>query len=287
MKKSIDSVAADFEQCRHLYRDGSPLGMVARFLPPGGRDRASAVHAFTRVPDQWVAHHALSVPEKRALLAEWRLMLQASLDGHVPSSAVIRAFAWTARESRMALNEPFLFLDAMESDLTVKRYPTYSSLEHYMRGSASAVGLMYADALGIKRTPAITDGTIALCEAMQLTNFLKDLGRELEHGRIYVPLEDLDRFGVTEEDLYNHRIDHNFMRLMDHQIARARGLYSIADRALPELPWAVRRSVRFVRTVYGRVLDRIAESGYDVFGHPARPSTPERLGLAARLLIGR
>jgi phytoene synthase len=275
---------SDYAECRALHRRyGTTYYYATRWFPPEVRDRVHALYGFVRVPDEWVDNPNGADP--RAQLQAFRRDLIQGLNGIRPDSAVLRAFCEVARSVEIDQTEPILFLDAMEADLTVARYETYADLQHYMRGSASAVGVMMCAILGADRDPAILDAAMKLGEAMQLTNFLRDVGEDLVRGRIYLPQEDMQRFGVTEDDLKVGRVTEDFRKLMKFEIARARELYAEADLGIPRLPKESRRAVQLARILYARILDRIEERDYDVFTGRARTSRLEKLQVATRVLL--
>lgn len=278
----------DWETCRALgSKFGTTYYFSTRLFPSAVRPRVDALYAFVRVADAWINHPSPLRANIQDRLDDYRRQTMEGFRGTPPEHPVLRAFLDVARECNMTPTEPLLFLDAMASDLTVSRYPSYADLERYMRGSASTIGLMLCDILDVKRTGEITDGAMALGEAMQLTNFLRDVGEDLEHGRIYLPLEDMDRFGVTEEDLFNRRVSPEFIGLLEFEIKRARRLYESAERAIPHLPRSMQRPVRLARVLQGRILDRIEQSGFNVFHRRARTSSSEKFGAAVRVLVSR
>lgn len=282
------ATAEDWEVCRALHRRfGTTYYFSTQMFPKAIRPRVHALYGFVRVPDEWVDNSAPLRSNAAERLANYRKETLEGFRGNRPGEPVLRAFLDVARECGMTPTEPLLFLDAMESDLTVTRYPTYADLERYMRGSASAVGLMLCDIMGVERTASITEGAMALGEAMQLTNFLRDIGEDLDRGRIYLPLEDMDRFGVTEEDMINRRKSAEFISLIDFEISRARRLYEVADRSIPELPRSMQRAVRLSRVLYSRILDRIVSSQYEVFRSRARTSPSEKIGAALSVILSR
>lgn len=282
------ATAEDWEACRALHRSfGTTYYFSTQLFPRAFRPRVHALYGFVRVPDEWVDHASPLRANAAEKLAAYRRETIEGFRGQRPNEPVLRAFLDVARECGMTPSEPLLFLDAMESDLTVTRYRTYADLERYMRGSASAVGLMLCDIMGVQRTGAIMEGAMALGEAMQLTNFLRDVGEDLGRGRVYLPLEDMDRFGVTVEDLINRRKSPELIELMDFEIRRARKLYEVADRSIPELPRAMQRPVRLSRVLYSRILNRIEASGYDVFHRRARTTSTEKLTAAVGVLMSR
>lgn len=280
--------AEDWEACRAMRRRfGTTYYFSTRFFPTATRPRIDALYAFVRVPDAWVNHPSPLRANVHTQLEDYRRQTVAGFRGVTPASPILRTFLDVARECNMTPTEPLLFLDAMASDLSVSRYPSYADLERYMRGSASSIGLMLCDILGVKRTGEITDGAMALSEAMQLTHFLRDVGEDLEHGRIYLPLEDMDRFGVTEEDLFNRRVSPEFIGLMEFEIKRARRLYGAAEKSIPHLPVRMQRSIRLACLLQSRILDRIEQGGYSVFHRRARTTSSEKLGAAMRVLVSR
>ena len=279
---------ADFEACRLLHRKhGTTYYFATQRLPKHLRDRVHALYGFVRVPDEWVDNPAgLSLEERANKLRDYRSEFLRGVDGVCPSLPELRAFCDVAHQTELPIEEPLSFLDAMEMDLSVERYATYEELKGYMRGSASAVGLMMCAACGVPLEGTMRKEAMALGEAMQLTNFLRDVGEDLERGRIYLPFEDLESFGVTEAQILERRLNPCFINLMKFEIERARALYRIADAGIPKLPPEIRPGVKLARILYARILDRIEARGYDVFSGRARTSTLEKLTVALRVMAG-
>jgi phytoene synthase len=241
-----------------------------------------AVYGFVRVPDEWVDNpNGRSKEETGSLLSDYRSQLVASYEGRRPALPVLRAFADVARASGIPLSEPLKFLEAMEQDLDNTTFATYPQLRDYMRGSAVAVGHMVCRVLGATDCAEVRAGASALAEAMQLTNFLRDIGEDLARGRVYLPLDELARHGVTVDDLRSARVNPRFVDLMKFQIERARTLYSLSDAHVGKLPPQARPAVRAARVLYSRILDKIEAQRYDVFRRRARASLPEKAWLVA------
>ncbi len=276
--------AADYELCRRLHRQyGTTYYFATSRFPAETRRRVHALYGFVRVPDEWV-DNPLEDPAPR--LREYREDLLCALDGGRAGHPALRAFGEVARECGMSPDEPLCFLDAMTMDLTVARYPTYVHLEEYMRGSAAAVGMMMCDVLGAGDDPTMRAAARALGNAMQLTNFLRDVREDASRGRIYLPQEELAAFGVGEDEILEGRMSDRFAALARFQIGRARALYEQADGGVAALPPEARKAVRLARVLYSRILDRIEERNYDVFGGRARTSKVEKIAVAARVLAG-
>lgn len=278
----------DYAECARLHRQhGATYYFASRRLPAEARRRVDAVYGFVRVPDEIVDNPA--EPDLQVMtsgLRAYRQEFLASTYGRRPDQPVLRAFADTLRECEIPLHEPMVFLDAMEADLTVTRYPTYADLRGYMRGSAVAVGMMMLYVLDAERDRANLDAAQALGEAMQLTNFLRDVGDDIRRGRIYLPLEDMAKFGVTEEDICTGRVTPAFRELMRFEIARARQLFDASDAGIERLPEAMRFGVALARELYAKILEKIEEADYNVFGQRARTTPQEKMVAAWKLWSG-
>ncbi|MCX7800133.1 MAG: phytoene/squalene synthase family protein [Fimbriimonadales bacterium] len=277
----------DYEVCRRLHaRHGSTYYLSSRLFPPRRRRQVDAVYGFVRVPDEIVDNAAGATKEECARkLDAYRRELLAGLEGQRPLHPVLRAFCETARQIAIPPEEPQIFLDAMERDLVQCTYATYDDLRGYMRGSAVAVALMMFPILGIPMREGFREGAASLAEAMQMTNFLRDVGEDLDRGRVYLPLEDLERFGLTLDDLRARRLDERFVGLMRFEIARTRELYAASDPHIARLPSFGRKPVRLARELYSRILNRIEDRGYDVFGGRARTGRLERAWTALRVAV--
>ncbi|AIE84499.1 phytoene/squalene synthase family protein [Fimbriimonas ginsengisoli] len=267
----------DHAECRRLHRKfGTTYYFATRLFGRRTRERVNALYGFVRVPDEWVDNPVGGDIERRNRLEAYRSELIRALDGVCPTQPVLRAFCDVMHEVGMPLDEPLRFLDAMAQDLSISRYETYEDLRDYMRGSASAVGLMMCSVLEAGNNPAMLEAAVALGEAMQLTNFIRDVSEDYNRGRIYLPAEDMARFGVTEADL---EPTPRFRELIRFEIERARNLYSQADVGIPLLPPRARKAVRLARILYSRILDRVEANGYDVFSARARTSKLEKLSV--------
>jgi 15-cis-phytoene synthase len=288
--KAAFADGADHAECRRLHRRyGTTYYFATCRMPRRIRRRVHALYGFVRVPDEWVDNSPqMSLSERSERLAEWRREFLRGIDGVRPGHPVLRAFCDVAQEAGLGVEEPLRFLDAMERDLAVARYATYAELREYMRGSAATVGLMMCRLMEVASSPEVDVAAVALAEAMQLTNFLRDVREDAERGRVYLPLEDLETFGVAEADLLGGPPTAEFRRLMRFEMERARALYAIADAGIPLLPRSSRRAVSLARILYARILDRIEAMDCDVFHARARVPTPEKLAVAARVsLLGR
>jgi phytoene synthase len=249
-------------------------------LPVDRRNALCAVYAFMRYCDD-ISDGGAALSDKRALLEAWRGALAAAYDGEYGDSRILPAFHDTVRR----FNIPRAYFDALidgaQMDLTVRRYETFDELYQYCYRVAGVVGLVCIEIFGYQDERA--RGYAESCGiAFQLTNILRDVREDGALGRIYLPQEDLRRFGYAEEELLRGEVNERFLRLMEFEVARAREYY---QRALPLVPLIERGSrpaLRAMMAIYAGILDRIEQSGYDVFAERAQLSHWEKVGIAAR-----
>ena len=270
MQEKITATSEDFALCEALHH----------------RHGTTYYFATLRMADEWVDNPGdASVDETRRRLQKFRGELLEGLNGLTPQEPILRAFCASAIEIGLPPEEPLVFLDAMEQDLTVARYETWDDLCGYMRGSAAAVGVMMCYVLGAPRDEATVDAAKALGCAMQLTNFIRDVAEDFERGRIYLPLEDMRRFGVGEEDVAQGRFSPAFRQLIDFEIERARELYSQADPGIERIPRESQLGVRLARILYARILDRVEQQDCNVFQGRARTTALEKVTTALALAV--
>ena len=168
-------------------------------------------------------------------------------------------------------------------DITVTGYPTYADLERYMYGSAAVIGLQMLPILE-PLTPEAGARARALGEAFQMSNFIRDVGEDLRRGRVYLPQEDLDAFGVTAEALTRGVVTAPIRELLRFEIERTRRLYAFAEPGIDMLHPTSRDCVRTAFTLYGEILDAVEEAHYQVLTRRVGvPLHPPAAGRRARL----
>lgn len=271
----------DLAVCRALQRrHGTSYALATRFFPLEKRLATEALYAFFRTPDDLVdvthaddpesAHKALTVFE-----TEWRHALDTGESAH----PVLRCAAWAFRRFSIPMEYGEAFMDAMKQDTVMTRYETYADLEGYMYGSAVVVGLMMSYVIGFSGKQALVHAQ-ALGQAMQLTNFLRDVGEDWrDRERIYLPQEDLERFGVTEQEIAYGVVSDRFTRLLQFEIARADALYAQAEPGIALLSKDGRFAVRAASRLYQNILREIEADHYDVFTKRARTSRLKKIKL--------
>lgn len=264
--------------CRRITREyARSFYFASHCLPREARRHAYAVYGFCRWADNAV-DEAESAGEGARRLDLAREMLDVAY-GRVPAPAGVEAFRRTVRERAIPRRLFDDLLDGMEMDLTITRYADFPALEGYCYRVAGVVGLMMTHIFGYRDERCFSQA-LALGNAMQLTNILRDVDEDYRRGRVYLPQDELVRFGVTEEQIAERRVDEAFRRLMRYQVARARSYYRRAEEGIP---WLVggssRLTVRVMGRVYGGILDEIERRGHDVFGARARVPTARKVWL--------
>ncbi len=276
-----------YEECRRIQQHhGKTYYFSTLLFPKDVRPHVNALYGFVRYPDELVDNpvHA-TIPERCRAVRQFRMQtIQAHANKSV-ENPILHAFGHTMRTMGIQLKDALDFLDAMESDLTISRYKTYAELQKYMRGSASCVGRMMCPLLGVDDEKALTHAA-QLGEAMQVTNFLRDIKEDYARGRIYMPLEDMERFGVTEDHIKNGIVDDNWKAFMRFQIERNRHIYAEADKGLLSIPPTRRKAVACARVLYSDILTRIEKNQYDVFNKRAATTLSRKLFVAGSILFG-
>jgi 15-cis-phytoene synthase len=276
------SLADSYELCRKVQKAHSRTYYFStRLFPAEVRPRVHALYAFMRYADEIVdTPHNLPLDAQLSVLEEFEAETMAAVSGESVPNPVLRAFADTVGSCGIEPETITAFVESMKMDTRVFRYQKFSDLEVYTYGSAAVVGLMMCRVVGVAEGKADAHAE-ALGVAMQLSNFLRDIGEDWRRGRVYLPLEDLAQFGYTERDLASGVVDERFVGLMRFEIKRARRLYEVADEGMGYIPRGRRFPVIVARELYAAILDRIEAQRYDVFSRKAQVSRPAKLLVAA------
>jgi phytoene synthase len=274
-----------YARCKELNkRYGTTYYWSTKVLPRVKQHHVWALYAFCRYADDIVDDLGPAPVEQRAAaLAAFGDRFFADVAAGRSDEPVLKAVVHTVKAFDIDVDCFRRFLRSMTMDLTIASYDTWDDLLGYMDGSAAVIGEMMLPILEPLRPEALQHAR-DLGNAFQLTNFLRDIAEDLDRGRQYVPQEDLRRFGV---DLTERRVTPEFVALMQFEIERCRALYASADLGTSMLPPQSARCIGAARELYSRILVKIEEQRYDVFGSRARVSTAEKAALVAKLLVPR
>ncbi len=248
----------------------SNLALSFAALPEAERRAMSVFYAFCRVVDDVADSTQLPIEEKQRQLAEWRKEIhRAYLDQ--PLTPLGREMAQIIRTYLIAPTPLDEILNGMEMDMSIERYPTFALLEQYCYRVASAVGLVSIDIFG-SRHARTRDYAVALGMAFQLTNILRDVKKDASFGRIYLPLDELAAFGVTESDILEGRWSEKMRQLFRFQHHRARHYYAKAHRLMVASDRPKLVAAEIMRGVYEGLLDEIERRNFDVMRSPVKLS---------------
>jgi phytoene synthase len=277
------TLEASYERCRELNRRyGTTYYWSTKVLPKAKRPHVWAIYAFCRHADDIVDDLGeVSTDERERALTDLGDRFFEGLADGGSEDPVLKAVVDTVLSVGQDPEAFRRFLGSMAMDLTVTGYRTWDDLLHYMDGSAAVIGEMMLPILE-PSSPAALPHARDLGFAFQLTNFLRDVDEDLDRGRVYLPQEDLDRFGV---DPHLRRVDDGWRALMGFEVDRCRELYRSADEGIALLPPASARCIRAARVLYSRILDRIEARDYDVFAGRASVPTWQKASTAARLAL--
>jgi 15-cis-phytoene synthase len=288
----MTAVAERAEQLQAAYahcaavaaRHGKSYFLATRLLTPDRRPAVHALYAAARTADDLVD---LPGADPAGDLADWARAVLAELDAGWSDDPVRLALVDTYRRYDIPVEHLVDFLAAMTSDLEVDSYPDLAALDRYMWGSASVIGLQVLPVLGtapgVVREEAAPHA-IALGEAFQLTNFLRDVAEDIDRGRVYLPADAMAAHGVTREQLAQKRHDARFAGLMREMVAVVRRRYDDAAPGTRLLAPESRACVRAATDLYGGILREIERADYRVLDGRVSVSRPRRLAVFARRL---
>lgn len=291
------SLDESIDWCRaHTKRAATSFYYAFKTLPRRKRIGFEVVYAFMRHSDDISDGDTVpDGPELRertaAAIRDWRERLQRGLDGDLGVHPCMPALVHVLEDFAIDPKHLFDLIDGTEQDMTKTRFATWDEVRDYCYLVASTVGLVSIRLFGLRDDSAagwsraeplaITNGY-----AFQLTNILRDVAEDLERDRIYLPQEDLGRFGLTEADLIAPTDDPRFRDLMRFECERAEALYSASRELVGLVADDARASLRTMRGIYHGILDSIVAQDYDVYSQRARVPLRRKLGIAARSWLG-
>jgi len=268
------------DYCAAKVREsGSSFAASFRFLDARRRQAMNALYAFCREVDD-VVDECREPAVARAKLAWWHAEI-AALDGGRPSHPVVEALAEARRHFSLPGEELTEIIDGMQMDLDIARYADFAQLQLYCHRVAGVVGLLSAEIFGYRDRRTLKYAhTLGL--AFQLTNIIRDVGEDARRGRIYLPQDELARFGVAEADLLQCRYTPAFRELMAFQATRAREHYARATSQLPAGDRKAQRPGLVMAAIYRDLLDQIEKDGFLVLDRRTALTPPRKLWLALK-----
>ena len=263
-------------------KSASNLALAFILLPRPKRDAMSALYAFCREVDDVADEDSVPAEKRREQLAAWRGDLRRACENGSPQFPVNRELQPVIRQFHL----PFALFDELikgcEMDLEIKRYENFDQLELYCHRVASVVGLLSIEIFGYKN-PACRDYAVHLGKALQLTNILRDVRTDAGRGRIYLPLDELKKFGVSETEILNSKYSDNYQALAASIAGRAKNFYNLARQTLPAEDRGSMAAAELMGSVYWQLLKKLEANRFNVFGErPVRICKAQKLVLIFR-----
>ena len=285
----MDELQASYAECKRLNAlHGKTYYLATLLLPKSKRPYVHALYGFARYADEIVDDLAstLTVEEKATALSSWGEKILNDLASGRSDDAVGRALIDTVNRFHIPHAHFEAFLHSMTMDLTVTEYQTYEDLLEYVYGSAAVIGLEMVPVLGVLEEGAY-ECAKKLGIAFQLANFIRDVGEDLDRGRIYLPLDKLALCGVSRQMLEARVLTPQIIEALKFQIARVRQLQAEATPGIKMLEAASRPCIEAASTLYCGIVDEVEKIGYDIFNKRAKTSTARRLRVASVAFLKR
>lgn len=281
------ALRASYAECKRLNSlHGKTYYLATLLLPPAKRPFVHALYGFARYADEIVDDLAstLSPQEKADVLRTWSSGVLSDLSAGKSNDAVGAALVDTVTRFKIPHQHFVDFLHSMEMDLTVSTYANYEALSEYVYGSAAVIGLEMVPILGALSDDAY-ESAKKLGIAFQLANFIRDVGEDLDRGRIYLPLDELAAHGVHENMLYARVLTPEIIQALKFQIARVRQLQAEAAPGIDLLHATSRPCIRAASELYCGIVDEVEAIGYDIFNKRAKTSTARRIRVAGKAYL--
>jgi phytoene synthase len=284
---SDPQLRASYEECKRLNAlHGKTYYLATLLLPKAKRPFVHALYGFARYADEIVDDLAstLSDAEKAAELKTWGDGVLLGLKTGNSNDQVGRALIDTVNRFDIPHEHFVAFLHSMTMDLTVTEYANYEALMEYVYGSAAVIGLEMVPILGAL-SPAAYEPAEKLGVAFQLANFIRDVGEDLDRGRVYLPQDELAQFGVNREMLEARKLTPEITAALKFQIERVRELQREATPGILQLEPASRPCIEAASELYCGIVDEVEAIGYDIFNNRAKTSTARRMRVAGRAYV--
>lgn len=277
---------ASYQRCKNLNsKHGKTYYLATLLLPKEKRPYVHALYGFARYADEIVDDLAsqLSEREKEEKLNKWGDLVLADLKSGSSEDPIAAALVDTATKFSIPISYFEAFLHSMKMDLTVTEYHSYQDLYEYVYGSAAVIGLQMVSILGTESSAEFESAKIAaekLGVAFQLANFIRDVGEDLERGRVYLPITELQSHGVTRQMLENRVVTPQIKNALKEQITRVRQLQLESTPGITLLSAKSRECIKAASELYCGIVDEVEKIDYEIFTKRAKTSTFRRMKVA-------
>ena len=276
-------LAKSYAECKRLNaQHGKTYYLATLLLPPAKRPFVHALYGFARYADEIVDDLAstLSDTEKAESLQNWGSSVLSDIKAGRSHDHIGAALVDTVKRFNIPISYFEAFLKSMQMDLTITQYQSYEDLMEYVYGSAAVIGLQMLPILGTLSDEAYVAAE-KLGVAFQLANFIRDVGEDLDRGRIYLPLQELAKHGVTSQMLEERTLTPEIKSALKEQIARVRRLQAEAASGIKLLAPESRACIEAASELYCGIVDEVEKIDYEIFKKRAKTSTWRRIKVAA------
>jgi phytoene synthase len=279
---SDPELAKSYAECKRLNaQHGKTYYLATLLLPPAKRPFVHALYGFARYADEIVDDLAstLSDAQKAEALEKWGSSVIADIKSGKSHDHIGAALVDTVKRFDIPISYFEAFLKSMQMDLTITQYQSYEDLMEYVYGSAAVIGLQMLPILGTLSDEAYVAAE-KLGVAFQLANFIRDVGEDLDRGRVYLPLQELARHGVTRQMLEARSLTPEIKSALKEQIARVRQLQAEASSGIKLLSPESRACIEAASELYCGIVDEVEKIDYEIFKKRAKTSTWRRVKVA-------
>ena len=277
---------ASYQECKRLNSiHGKTYYLATLLLPPAKRPHVHALYGFARYADEIVDDLAsnLTLDEKALLLKKWSNQVLSDIKSGSSNDPIAAAVVDTVSRFKIPIAHFKAFLHSMNMDLSVRQYQTYKDLHEYVYGSAAVIGLQMVSVLGTISPDAVTSANEAaekLGIAFQLANFIRDVGEDLDRGRVYLPMTELEAHGVNRQMLKERVITPQIKSALKEQIQRVRRLQNESTAGIKLLTPGARECIQAASQLYCGIVDEVEKIDYQIFTKRAKTSNWRRTKVA-------
>jgi phytoene synthase len=277
---------ASYQECKRLNSiHGKTYYLATLLLPPAKRPHVHALYGFARYADEIVDDLAsnLTLDEKAFVLKKWSNQVLSDIKSGSSNDPIAAAVVDTTSRFKIPIAHFEAFLHSMNMDLSVRQYQTYEDLHEYVYGSAAVIGLQMVSVLGTISPDAVTSANEAaekLGIAFQLANFIRDVGEDLDRGRVYLPMTELETHGVNRQMLEARVTTPQIKSALKEQIQRVRRLQNESTAGIKLLTPGARECIQAASQLYCGIVDEVEKIDYQIFTKRAKTSNWRRTKVA-------
>ena len=280
------TLRASYQECKRLNSiHGKTYYLATLLLPPAKRPHVHALYGFARYADEIVDDLAsnLTLDEKAFVLKKWSNQVLSDIKSGSSNDPIAAALVDTTSRFKIPIAHFEAFLHSMNMDLTVRQYQTYEDLHEYVYGSAAVIGLQMVSVLGTISPDAVTSANEAaekLGIAFQLANFIRDVGEDLDRGRVYLPMTELEAHGVNRQMLEARVTTPQIKSALKEQIQRVRRLQNESTAGIKLLTPGARQCIQAASQLYCGIVEEVEKIDYQIFTKRAKTSNWRRTKVA-------